>query len=135
MNDLKVLAAQKAAAAQLQNSDFQDLPEDSPELKTPTAEDIMAMQPPISASNSPSNMMVPGLSKNSISQAATHNGGDGGSSTSESSLGSSSGYGSQNTVRPEDMNHSHHPTLTAVQDGTYFNLSGYVKKTFERYLI
>ena len=56
--------------------------------------------------------------KNSISQA----GGDGSSSTSESSLGSSSGYGSQNTVRlPEDnnqqLNNSHQPTLTAVHDG------------------
>ena len=38
MNDLKALAAQKAAVAQ---QDFPDLPEDSPELKTPTAEDIM----------------------------------------------------------------------------------------------
>lgn len=37
MNDLKALAAQKAAASQ----EFPDLPEDSPELKTPTAEDIM----------------------------------------------------------------------------------------------
>ena len=60
--------------------------------------------------------------KNSISQA----GGDGSSSTSESSLGSSSGYGSQNTVRPEDNqqqnqnitnSHHHQPTLTAVHDG------------------
>ena len=42
---------------------------------------------------------------------------DGGSSTSESSLGSSSGYGSQSTVRPEDQHNSHQPTLTAVHDG------------------
>ena len=52
-------------------------------------------------------------------------GGDGGSSTSESSLGSSSGYGSQSTVRvpPEvavsSENNSHQPTMTAVQDGNY----------------
>ena len=38
MNDLNALAAQKVAA---QQQEFQDLPEDSPELKTPTAEDIM----------------------------------------------------------------------------------------------
>ena len=49
---------------------------------------------------------------NSIFQAA-----DGGSSTSESSLGSSSGYGSQSTVRPEDQHNLHQPTLTAVHDG------------------
>ena len=48
----------------------------------------------------------------SIFQAA-----DGGSSTSESSLGSSSGYGSQSTVRPEDQHNLHQPTLTAVHDG------------------
>ena len=51
-------------------------------------------------------------------------GGDGGSSTSESSLGSSSGYGSQSTVRvPPEVNsaplenNSHQPTMTAVHDG------------------
>ena len=48
----------------------------------------------------------------SIFQAA-----DGCSSTSESSLGSSSGYGSQSTVRPEDQHNLHQPTLTAVHDG------------------
>ena len=37
MNDLKALAAQKAAAQQ----GFPDFAEDSPELKTPTAEDMM----------------------------------------------------------------------------------------------
>ena len=37
MNDLKALAAQKAAANQV----YSDFPEDSPELKTPTAEDMM----------------------------------------------------------------------------------------------
>ena len=37
MNDLKALAAQKAAEQQ----QFSDFPEDSPELKTPTAEDMM----------------------------------------------------------------------------------------------
>ena len=40
MNDLNALAAQKAAAAGSQQ-EFPELPEDSPELKTPTAEDIM----------------------------------------------------------------------------------------------
>ena len=38
MNDLKALAAQKAAVAQ---QGFPDFAEDSPELKTPTAEDMM----------------------------------------------------------------------------------------------
>ena len=37
MNDLKALAAQKAAEQQ----QFSDFPDDSPELKTPTAEDMM----------------------------------------------------------------------------------------------
>ena len=41
MNDLKALAAQKAAAATGTQPEFPELPEDSPELKTPTAEDIM----------------------------------------------------------------------------------------------
>ena len=41
MNDLNALAAQKAAAATGTQPEFPELPEDSPELKTPTAEDIM----------------------------------------------------------------------------------------------
>ena len=138
MNDLKVLAAQKAEMS----AEFQNLPpdqdqdqEDSPELKTPTAESNGIMVPEQKASTglpysttSSTAAIIPhhpssvGL-KNSISQA----GGDGSSSTSESSLGSSSGYGSQNTVRPEDNqqqnqnhitnSHHHQPTLTAVHDG------------------
>ena len=143
MNDLKVLAAQKAEMSAVE---FQNLPpdqeqEDSPELKTPTAESNGIMVPEQKASTglpysttSSTAAIIPhpphhhhpssvGL-KNSISQA----GGDGSSSTSESSLGSSSGYGSQNTVRPEDNQHqnqnitnSHHqPTLTAVHDGMKF---------------
>ena len=61
-------------------------------------------------------------------QSSFQAGGDGGSSTSESSLGSSSGYGSQSTVRVpanevvaenqlQPPNNSHQPTLTAVHDG------------------
>jgi len=120
--------------------EFQNLPpdqeqEDSPELKTPTAESNGIMVPEVQKAGSglpysntaaithshidthPSNSVS---LKNSISQA----GGDGSSSTSESSLGSSSGYGSQNTVRlPEDnnqqLNNSHQPTLTAVHDGSH----------------
>merc|ERR1719464_2259001 len=100
MNDLKALAVQKQ---QQQHQQFSDFPaEDSPELKTPTAEYTMVPE-----------------------QKA---GGDGGSSTSESSLGSSSGYGSQSTVRVpanevvaenqlQPPNNSHQPTLTAVHDG------------------
>ena len=38
-------------------------------------------------------------------------GGDGGSSTSESSLGSSSGYGSQSTVRMDEQNQQQNSTL------------------------
>merc|ERR1719433_2276993 len=138
MNDLKVLAAQKAEISAVE---FQNLPpdqeqEDSPELKTPTAESNGIMVPEVQKAGSglpysntaaithshidthPSNSVS---LKNSISQA----GGDGSSSTSESSLGSSSGYGSQNTVRlPEDnnqqqLNNSHQPTLTAVHDGSH----------------
>ena len=63
-------------------------------------------------------------------QSSFQAGGDGGSSTSESSLGSSSGYGSQSTVRVpanevvaenqlQPPNNSHQPTLTAVHDGNY----------------
>lgn len=46
MNDLKALAAQKQQ--QQLNSEFNDLPEDSPELKTPTAEDIMVPEQKVS---------------------------------------------------------------------------------------
>ena len=133
MNDLKALAAQKAAQEQISGhpdfseTGFPDLPEDSPELKTPTAEDIMMPEQKVVYSN---NSAV-GLKNSSISQSLTSRGGeassvnggslipngDGGSSTSESSLGSSSGYGSQNTVRVTEDQNSHHPTLTAVHDG------------------
>ena len=109
MNDLKALAAQKAV-------DFQDLPEDSPELKTPTAEDHHHILVP-----EPKQVVQHAYGSVTASAVVTSGTGlknsDGGSSTSESSLGSSSGYGSQNTVvRPEE-NNSHHPTLTAVHDG------------------
>ena len=49
MNDLNALAAQKAS----QQQDYQDLPEDSPELKTPTAEDIMVPEQKVSQLNMP----------------------------------------------------------------------------------
>ena len=45
MNDLKVMAAQKAGMVA---NEFTDLPEDSPELKTPTAEDIMVPEQKVS---------------------------------------------------------------------------------------
>jgi hypothetical protein len=41
MGELAALAAQKAAA--LQNNDYSPLAEDSPDLKTPTAEDIISV--------------------------------------------------------------------------------------------
>ena len=51
MNDLKALAAQKAAAATGTQPEFPELPEDSPELKTPTAEDIMVPEQKVNRIN------------------------------------------------------------------------------------
>lgn len=90
MSDLAAMAAQKAQLQQQQ--DFQPALDDSPELKTPTAEELIVPE-----------------------QKA----GDGGSSTSESSLGSSSGYGSQSTVRLEEQQQQPNinTTTAATQDG------------------
>lgn len=79
MSELASLSAQKAAAIQ-HNNDYSPLAEDSPDLKTPTAEDISVPEQKV---------------------------GDAGSSSSESSLGSSSGYGSQSTVRTDEQPHNH----------------------------
>ena len=43
MGELAALATQKASAAALQNNDYSPLADDSPDLKTPTAEDIMTV--------------------------------------------------------------------------------------------
>ena len=53
MNDLNALAAQKAAATGTQQ-EFPGLPEDSPELKTPTAEDIMVPEQKVNRINATS---------------------------------------------------------------------------------
>ena len=43
MGELAALAAQKAALAGGQNNDYSPLADDSPDLKTPTAEDIVSV--------------------------------------------------------------------------------------------
>ena len=43
MGELAALAAQKAAMAGGQNNDYSPLADDSPDLKTPTAEDIVSV--------------------------------------------------------------------------------------------
>ena len=113
-NDLAQLAAQKAAAAQqmqqqqaIYQNVCQTIEEESPDLKTPTAEDIgpllgsqQQQHQQLQAQQQPQFQQPQQQQKLSAAVGGTN---DGGSSTSESSLGSSSGYGSQSTVRLEEQ--------------------------------
>merc|ERR1712038_621958 len=89
-NDLAELAAQKKKDQQIYQGYSPNEPCD--DLKTPTAENQQTLM---------DNKVV----------------GDGSSSNSESSLGSSSGYGSQNTVKVDEINQQLQKQKQNISDG------------------